>query len=46
MHQESGRLNEVFFNISLEIPIEEVISTIINDVKFTQRMRSKTIILH
>ena len=33
MYEESGRLNEVLSNIPVEMPIEEVVDTIINDVE-------------
>ena len=33
MYEESGRLNEVLSSISVEMPIEEVVDTIINDVE-------------
>ena len=33
MYEESGRLNEVLSSISVEMPIEEVVNTIINDVE-------------
>jgi serine phosphatase RsbU (regulator of sigma subunit) len=33
MYEESGRLNEVVSSISVDMPIEEVVDTIINDVE-------------
>ena len=33
MYEESGRLNEVMSSISVDMPIEEVVDTIINDVE-------------
>ncbi|HIA67980.1 TPA: hypothetical protein EYN98_18410 [Candidatus Poribacteria bacterium] len=33
MYEESGRLNEVLSSIPAEMPIEEVVDTIINDVE-------------
>ena len=33
MYEESGRLNEVLLNIPVEMGIEEVVDTIINDVE-------------
>ena len=33
MYEESGRLNEVLLNIPVEMAIEEVVDTIINDVE-------------
>ena len=33
MYQESGRLNEVLLSIPADMPIEEVVDTIINDVE-------------
>ena len=33
MYEESGRLNEVLSNIPVEMPIEEAVDTIINDVE-------------
>ena len=33
MYEESGRLAEVLSNIPVEMPIEEVVDTIINDVE-------------
>ena len=33
MYDESGRLNEVVSSISVDMPIEEVVDTIINDVE-------------
>ena len=33
MYEESGRLDEVLSSIPVEMPIEEVVATIINDVE-------------
>jgi len=33
MYEESGRLNEILSNIPSEMPIKEVVDTIINDVE-------------
>ncbi|HHZ65123.1 MAG TPA: serine/threonine-protein phosphatase, partial [Flavobacteriales bacterium] len=33
MYEESGRMNEVLANIPIEMPIEEVLDTIISDVE-------------
>ena len=33
MYEESGRLDEVLSRIPVEMPIEEVVATIINDVE-------------
>ena len=32
MYEESGRLNEVLSSIPADMPIEEIVDTIINDV--------------
>ena len=33
MYEESGRLNEVLSSIPADMPIEEIVDTIINDVE-------------